>query len=734
MDVRCERCKTEYEFDDALVSGRGTTVRCNECGHQFKVRRADAAESPRDEWIVRGGDGRAVTFLTLRELQQAILSKHVRRSDVLERSGSTPRVLGSIPGLEPFFEGRTSSRPSTEAAAAAASGALEAPPPPSPSETAFFEPAPASAAAVTSAQFAPASPRGVEGALRASSIPPMRRKVDTLRPPLSASAAPPPPVGHIEPQPVVSPRVHASEGSRRSAPSGAIAAGQWANEAAYDLPGGPDARASATSLPPPTRPVRRAPTEDETDSFRQSAPLFDEPYSARRRGRVGGWVVALTLLLAVGVVGWAMAKPYLVAHETAPAAQLDPRAQAFLAQGESALVDGHIETAQEAFDKASALAERDPRVLLDEARLSAAKADVPWLKLRLLAPDDVDDIRTTKAQLDEIVVRARRQADDALAAAPQDPAAIRAKVDALRLSGDRDAARALVAKMGGPTGAAETDYVLAALDLAETSPLWATAIDRLRSAAAAEGNAGRARAALTYALAKSGDAASARAELVKLQALSRPYPLLPSLHAYVDRAAGPPVTEPAPGPLATARPSALRAAVSVAATDANPGAGDPRVAMQAAGTAIKRGDFARARALYQGIVDRNPNDSEAVAGLGDIARLQGDPVGAIAAYKRAIAINPSYLPALLGVADTEWARGDHAAAAKAYGDIVDRFPEGTYPPYAAQRAESGSGGGATANPGSVGGAASAASPPKPPLYNAPAAPAEGPRGSDGTGP
>jgi tetratricopeptide (TPR) repeat protein len=109
--------------------------------------------------------------------------------------------------------------------------------------------------------------------------------------------------------------------------------------------------------------------------------------------------------------------------------------------------------------------------------------------------------------------------------------------------------------------------------------------------------------------------------------------------------------------------------------------------MLAAALAIKRGDFARARQIYQSIVDRNPNDSEAVSGLGDVARLQGDPSGAIASYKRAIAINPSYLPALLGMADTEWVRGDRANAAKTYKDVVDRFPEGTYPAYVSRRIE-----------------------------------------------
>ena len=37
MDVRCNRCGTEYEFDDALISERGTTVKCTNCGLQFKV-------------------------------------------------------------------------------------------------------------------------------------------------------------------------------------------------------------------------------------------------------------------------------------------------------------------------------------------------------------------------------------------------------------------------------------------------------------------------------------------------------------------------------------------------------------------------------------------------------------------------------------------------------------------------------------------------------------------------
>jgi hypothetical protein len=49
-------------------------------------------------------------------------------------------------------------------------------------------------------------------------------------------------------------------------------------------------------------------------------------------------------------------------------------------------------------------------------------------------------------------------------------------------------------------------------------------------------------------------------------------------------------------------------------------------------------------------------------------------------------MNPSYLPAWLGLADTEWASGDRASAARVYKDVLNRFPEGTYPGYVTRRA------------------------------------------------
>jgi predicted Zn finger-like uncharacterized protein len=102
MDVTCSHCNTEYEFDDALVSEAGTSVRCTQCGHRFKVRRPDGSGAP-EVWIVRTVDGQTLEFRALRELKTAISARKIGRDDVLSRGAGRPRRLTSIAELEPFF-------------------------------------------------------------------------------------------------------------------------------------------------------------------------------------------------------------------------------------------------------------------------------------------------------------------------------------------------------------------------------------------------------------------------------------------------------------------------------------------------------------------------------------------------------------------------------------------------------------------------------------------------------
>ena len=187
--------------------------------------------------------------------------------------------------------------------------------------------------------------------------------------------------------------------------------------------------------------------------------------------------------------------------------------------------------------------------------------------------------------------------------------------------------------------------MLAALDLAEIDPLWATVIDRLRVAAAGEGNAGRARAALVYALARSGDTAGAKSELERVRALPTPHPLLAVLTAFVTRV---PAGKAAPVAVASVVPSASASAVpTVVDINSLPrspapserrggggggsdepsgehgGGGNPRDLLKQAAAAENRGQFARATKLYEDAMHADPANSEALAGLGSVALEDG---------------------------------------------------------------------------------------------------------------
>ncbi len=119
MNVRCERCRTEYEFDDAEIIDSGVTVRCTVCSHVFKVKRRSiapldaatlAAPQPASgppaarEWRVRQGNGNTLTFRELTTLQRWIVERKVVRADEISLTGASWKRLGDIAELASFFE------------------------------------------------------------------------------------------------------------------------------------------------------------------------------------------------------------------------------------------------------------------------------------------------------------------------------------------------------------------------------------------------------------------------------------------------------------------------------------------------------------------------------------------------------------------------------------------------------------------------------------------------------
>src|SRR5690606_9460298 len=103
MDVTCERCGTEYEFDETLVSDRGTTVKCTNCGHLFKVFRPDPGTGGKS-WHVEQTDGTTRTLGSLKELQRLIAAGVLSPDDRISRGGEGKKRLGDIAELATFFE------------------------------------------------------------------------------------------------------------------------------------------------------------------------------------------------------------------------------------------------------------------------------------------------------------------------------------------------------------------------------------------------------------------------------------------------------------------------------------------------------------------------------------------------------------------------------------------------------------------------------------------------------
>jgi predicted Zn finger-like uncharacterized protein len=122
MDVRCDRCQTEYELDDASVSDTGTSVQCTTCGHQFIVTRrpssplsqvaitppgghaqVNASEPEVPPWTLSTDDGKVHRFRDLNTLQKWIVERKVSRTDRLSHAGGPWLALGDMDELTSFF-------------------------------------------------------------------------------------------------------------------------------------------------------------------------------------------------------------------------------------------------------------------------------------------------------------------------------------------------------------------------------------------------------------------------------------------------------------------------------------------------------------------------------------------------------------------------------------------------------------------------------------------------------
>ena len=738
MDVRCNRCGTEYEFDDALISERGTTVKCTNCGLQFKVYPSHHSGGP-ERWVVRTVEGRELVFTSLRELQRGIADRKVGPGDMLTRGQKPPRPLSSIAELEPFFQSSLGKMPVAAASAAdrvprtlhgvappanSVPGSQVAdtlaspfpfisefgvpePPEPTSSPAMRAESPPMDALSATlpgteappeareavarlDAAAAAISTAGVAGVVSAATMPSMTAPTPQSPPvvtPFTAQAAAPAPLSSTL---LLEDYDRQRGGGPRSSPhsSTRLPLETIPRSSPHAARGPLDStpRAAQRSAPDssPRPPISSRGSFHSYDEL--PSPAADRAFDARRaRSR---WIVGVVAIGMAGLIGATVGRRYLVGTtvpSAAPAPQSDNRVKDLLSRGNQLADEGDYEGAQEELVRASALAEKDVRVLAALARLEALRADVFWLKLRLLNPASTELVAATHRELGRRVGKARQAADRAFAAAPEEPIVIRARVDSMRLSGESDKAREWIGPVSSNASQPENAFVLAALDLSDPAPVWASVLDRLRTAAAGEREPGRARAALIYALARAERVADARAELAKLEAQPKPHALLDELRGFLSRF---PATAAAPAAASAAAVvdvSKLPKLDTSVTSEEKPTTGIPtdfRAALSQAASASRAGDWARAEKLYNAALANQPGNVEALSGLGDIARRKGDSARAAQLYDQVLAQNPSYLPAMIASADQKWASGNRAGALLLYHRIVDQV--GTSSDYGAR--------------------------------------------------
>jgi|GEM_PF-3424333 len=918
MDVRCARCGIEYEFDDALISDRGTMVRCTECGHQFRVHPSHVIPGAPDEWRIVTPDGQTIVYLTLRELQQGITQGHVGRDANLIRGSGPARPLGTIAELDPFFptpagEQRQQStltgvappslaptepkptpngprapiariglntvqvsasgvglepprlvnrpRKTTlgmgddphklqEVAARAKEAALETGamhPPPGLEKTEIDAPVaetPGNGEARTAAPLTPAvhqspiarppvppsatelapettapkvetlqekppagmnpsvaapsahgstdlpgaqgteavppaadSPKRTPGPSAKTSVPkqgpsvpltsepPTLRNTDADEMPIAqkrSASSPPRPERRNTPTP----------GTRLAAVTQAAAAERAAAlpltvKAPSKPPTEPppaqrttrdELRFKVTSEPPGLQPVGSAtidqeppprskeilppPVDAPSEPAEESAALVfqaesppiehppegtqppdvgratpavsDEPEpgsfmptvppkrlltnadgslsrETRARGsRMGRWLLAGLFVVLLSLVAlWFNSQSPVPSGS--PAAPLATTLEQYLSSASDALIAGDLVRAHDQLQSSQTTGGRDPRWMALTARYDVMRADMNWLALRLADPSDTARTEALAHELADHVAQASRALTSIERLSLKDPQLDAAKVDAQRLRGELDAARAAARALRRPEPSAELAYTLAAAELLAEAPNYGEVFEWLGRARAADAGLGRAPALLVFACVMSQRVECAQAELARLKAAPKSHPLLPEIEAFVKRTSA--VAAPAEQDAAVAEAiaavpdaGAVPTNTLVAEPANNELAGDFRLRLRRGAESLSRNELTRAEQLFRSVLAERPTDTEALTGMGDIARRRNNLTNAVSYYQKVLASNGQYLPALSALADVKWRSGDRAGAAPLYRRILDQVGESAgYGQVAAQR-------------------------------------------------
>jgi predicted Zn finger-like uncharacterized protein len=718
MDVRCEKCQTEYELDESRLKPGGVTVKCTNCGHMFKIRKrnptnvgmatvqdaappgpapraarasskndvptnlTDAPSGPNSErqWLVRLENGETKTCRELATLQQWIVAGVVTRESLISRSGKTWKRLGDIAELGQYFviadearaqrAGRpTNPKPNAatmlgHAAPAAAAGGSVAPDDDLEGRsTGNYRARPRT----TPPPPPPAQPKNVNPLAQTeiSAQIPVPRRPPTQPPP----AVPKPPDGRQT-------AAWASSEVKQSESMAAMPQG----------PRGGKLAAIAQNEPAFSGKIRMTPGDEASfETGRVKAVDDDDDLMPPQRGsRAGMWIA----LLAVLVIGAAAGVVYLfVFNKKEPQAKVPPPADAATV---AVVADAAVAPPPPAVDAAVApppvadpLESAKTELAGDvEARMKgasdaiASKDDAASLAMRARLATAIAQSMTDRAGLvdkaagdklrkdaKQVVIDAAPLAQKALKAAADDPSANLAMADVLRLQGKpvKDVARYLdkaKAKAGDDKELARSIALCEGLAKNDVAGIDAAGDARVLFAQA-----------LALYVAKKTD--DAKKLVDQILAVSPDHDGARALAKKLETAVA--STDPLPPEDTPAKGSATKP-VQMPVETPSGGGGNDYDSLLARANKLAETNCSKAMELFGKALEQKPTGVEALTGMGYCYLDAKQFASAFSKFRAALAVSSRYEPALGGVAETYQRQGNKEQAIEAWHRYLDAYP------------------------------------------------------------
>jgi predicted Zn finger-like uncharacterized protein len=682
MDVRCQNCSAEYSLDETLVAGTGTSVRCTKCGQIFKVYRYSEAGDQADKWLLRQVSGETYSFEHIGVLQQWIAEGKVSQDDLLTREGqnSTWKRIGDIREMQSFFSLVNPPQPA----------GVSKPVSPRTGDPVF-------------AQITEKSPPSAE---QKGGRVSRRRTLDFETP--NIVGAPPATtskgVAETVPLAPIEPRLKSTPG-----PTDSPAYAPTLRSSGLDLSQIP---ASAKSEWDQGQEVVDSKGPAWAEKKREALPHYKSELDSLipSKRKTGRWIVLLVILALV-----ASGAAFFVMTQKNVGHSLDSflnssdnnRHKKFFDRGyENFLLDSetYYRQADREFQKVLALRENDALTQAALAEMYAVWAQyfsdaATDEKVDLSAKEEITEVENRELErlqkdFEERLSEATRWARLALAHSEAPREAHRAMADIMRLSGKLETAKVHLDKARIDGSDPETAYVAVLLDQSSGEPN--SKLLQQLSDIIAEKQLIRAmyrRARILAAEAKQTEAKQVLAELFELNSGHMPgkaliaridedKPVLLQATAYEEH-------KPADGEKPSDKESAAdsktlkRNAETASSTRekksfAEDGSGGIDSMLIRAKRFQERGQTTNAMNLYNKVLERSPNNIDALAGLAYSYRDIHANGRAIATFRRVLGLQPSFGPALLGLAETFKNQGQKEQALKYYNKYLSTNPGGRY--------------------------------------------------------